>query len=786
MNFCLKHSRIHLCVPVFALLGALTFSFSNYAVAEHNEDINLDEITVAAPIDSRIINHPAAVETYTRQQIQDSINTTTSQQTLKYLPSFQVRERYIGDRNGPIATRTTGTLSSAQTLLYADGVLLSNLLGNSFGFAPRWGLVSPEEIESVNILYGSFSALYAGNSMGGVISLNTRMPTKFEAHASAQAFAQNFELYGTDETFKGNHETASIGNKINDLSFLLTADRLDTTSQPMQFANSIAPSTTAGSRTAVTGAYQDKDPSGINRVIFGAMGIDHSEQLNLKFKAAYDITPTIKASYTLGIWDLESRNDVDSYIKDAAGNAVYNGRVTFNGLNYNVSGFNNPNEAEAMHIMQALDIKSNTKGVFDWQLTLSDYDYQKDKNSVSNVGSNVSTSGVNGGNPYVNKIGRVIDQKGTGWTVFDARGILRPVDGHGDQHTIDFGYHIDAYKLHSDSNITADWSVGHKGALFGTSRGETATQAIYLQDKWQLDPKWALTLGARQEHWEATDGSNQTTTTGVGGGFKTSEYKDKTDNKFSPKISISFEPEPAWGFMASVWQAYRFPTVSELYQQVTSGTSLVENNPDLKTEEVISGEFTAERRFASGLLRASLFTENKYDALVSQTIPTGPSCLGTQCTFIQNVDHVRTRGIELSTEWQDVLVHGLDLLGSLTLTEAEILRNKANPVIEGNKPLRIPRSMIKAVATYHHGNNWTYSLGARYSGRQYNTLDNSDSNPDTFGGVSKFFIMDVKANYKFAEKFTASVGIDNLNNYKAYAFHPYPQRTGYLQLKFDY
>lgn len=500
----------------------------------------------------------------------------------------------------------------------------------------------------------------------------------------------------------------------------------------------------------------------------------------MKFKAAYDIAPTVKIAYTFGIWNLDSHSDVDSYIKDAAGNAVFNGRVTFNGKNYDVSGFNNPGEAEATHIMQALDLKSNTKGLFDWQLTSSNYDYQKDKNSTSNV---PSSSTVAAGNPYLNKVGRVVDQAGTGWTVFDARGTLRPVDNHGDQHTIDFGYHIDGYKLRSDTNNTADWSVGDKDTLFGTSRGETATQAIYLQDKWQLDPKWALTLGARQEHWEATDGRNQTNTSA---GFQTSAYSDKSDNKFSPKISISFEPLPAWGFRASVGQAYRFPTVSELYQQVTSGTSLIQNNPDLKTEEVISGEFTAERRFANGLVRASLFTENKFDALVSQTIPTGPSCIGTQCTFIQNVYHVRTRGIELSAEWQDLLINGLDLLGSLTLTEAEILRNEANPALEGNKPLRIPKSMLKAVATYHQGNHLTYSLGARYSGRQYNTLDNSDINPDTFGGVSKFFIMDVKANYKFAGKFTASIGIDNLNNYKAYAFHPYPQRTGYLQLKFDY
>ena len=179
---------------------------------------------------------------------------------------------------------------------------------------------------------------------------------------------------------------------------------------------------------------------------------------------------------------------------------------------------------------------------------------------------------------------------------------------------------------------------------------------------------------------------------------------------------------------------------------------------------------------------------------MSQTIANGKAipfgsgtCTATAgCTFIQNLDHVRTQGIELATEWQDVGIHGLDLLANATFTDAEILKNDANPAFEGNKPLRIPRTMLKGVATYHQGNNITYSLAARYSGRQYNTLDNSDNNPGVFGGTSKFFVMDVKANYKFAKGWTAALGVDNLNNYKAYVFHPYPQRTGYLQLKFDY
>ena len=212
------------------------------------EELKLDNVEVrGSVIDSRIMKHPATVETYDRQQIQDSVNAATPAQTMKYMPSIQVRERFIGDRNGIIANRTIGAISSAQSLLYADGVLLSNLLGNSYSYPPRWGMVSPEEIESISMMYGPFSSLYAGNSLGGVISINTRMPEKLEMHANVQTFMQNFKLYGTNETLKGNHESASIGNKINDLSFFVSVDRLENRGQPLDY--SVATSTTTGTTT---------------------------------------------------------------------------------------------------------------------------------------------------------------------------------------------------------------------------------------------------------------------------------------------------------------------------------------------------------------------------------------------------------------------------------------------------------------------------------------------------------------------------------------------------------
>lgn len=772
---------------IFTLVVA---TFSRVSFAEHNEAINLDEVEVRATmIDSRITKHPATVETFDKKQIEENINAATPAQTLKYLPSIQVRERFIGDRNGIIATRTIGTLSSAQSMLYADGVLLSNLLGNSFAYPPRWGMVSPEEIESISMMYGPFSALYAGNSFGGVMSIATRMPEKFEAHASVQTFAQNFELYGTDENYSGNHLTASFGNKVNDFAFWLGVDRLENEGHPMNFSTASLSTTAPGASPVVTGAYQGKSETNANRVVFGANSIDDTEQTNIKFKATHDLSSTIKAAYTLGVWDLDGKTDVQSYIKDTVGNTVYNGRVNFNGKRYDVSGLN-PGEAEALHIMHALDVKSNTKGFFDWQLTFSDYDYQKDKNSAANASS---TGTVTAGNPYLTRTGRVTDLEGTGWTVFDVRATLHPQSNYSGTHIIDIGYHVDQYELRSETNNTADWSTGTKGTLNASARGETHFQALYAQDKWQINPQWALTFGGRAEHWESNDGQNKTIISNV---LRTADYKDVSETKFSPKISLSFEPQPAWGFRTALGQAFRFPTVSEMFQPLQNGATayFVQANPILKPEEVIAGEFTAERRFGSGLVRASFFSENKYDALISQTLANGsaiPYDTGTctraaGCSFVQGVDHIRTRGLELATQWQDVFVHSLDLQGSATFTEAEVLRNDGAPNTVGNKPPRIPRNMFKVVATYHKGNNLTYSLAARYSGRQYNALDNSDINPDTFGGASKFFVMDVKANYKFADRYTASLGVDNLNNYKSYVFHPYPQRTGYVQLKFDY
>src|SRR5580765_6029346 len=91
---------------------------------------------------------PTTIESVTLDDLSRSVNLTNTEDALKYLPNLFVRKRHIGDTQAPVTTRTSGVGASARSLIYADGVLLSALIGNNNSFAsPRWGMVAPEEID---------------------------------------------------------------------------------------------------------------------------------------------------------------------------------------------------------------------------------------------------------------------------------------------------------------------------------------------------------------------------------------------------------------------------------------------------------------------------------------------------------------------------------------------------------------------------------------------------------------------------------------------------------------
>ncbi|HTD04763.1 MAG TPA: TonB-dependent receptor [Undibacterium sp.] len=713
---------------------------------------------------------PTTIEGIDAGTIARTINATDAEDALKYLPSLLVRKRYIGDYNHAVlATRASGTGNSARSLVYADGILLSNLLGNGAAFTPRWGLVTPEEIERVDVLYGPFSAAYAGNSVGAVVDYVTHMPSQFEAHVKAQAFTQDFKLFNSDKSYAGHQASASLGDKSGPWSWWINANQADSNGQPLVFANRLVSANvpiTAGS-IPVTGAVLDKNPKNQDWLLLGTTTQYHTIQDHAKLKLAYDISPSIRASYTFGYWRNNTDGNVDTYLRDAAGYPVYTGNVLINGRQYALTAADfSPTKNYLEHLTHGFDVKSNTRGAWDWEIAASLYDYNKDIARSPTVAMPAATSG--GG-------GRIADMAGTGWNTVALKGIWRPQDFTG--HTVEFGYQREAYKLRTSVYNTSDWISGAAAGLFSGFNGDTQLQSLYAQDAWRINSQWKTILGGRFEHWRADNGS-------IASATASQPFGARDEHDFSPKAALSYQQDSDWTYKASVGRAVRMPTVSELYQGSLSGTNIINNDPRLKPEKSWTTELTAERALnnGAGILRATLFHERTGDALYAQV----NAAASATVTTIQNIDDIGTNGLELSYQASDAFIRGLDLAGSVTYTDSQILRNDKFPASVGKRQPRVPNWRANFVATYRQGDKLSYTLGARYSGKQYGTLDNSDPNGNSYTGFGSFFVADVRVRYQLARQWSASIGIDNLNNAKYWAYHPYTQRTVMAELKFDY
>jgi iron complex outermembrane receptor protein len=744
---------------------------------------------------------PSSSEGADRRQIAETVNAVDSADAFKYLPDVLVRKRFIGDTDAPIASRTTGINASARSLVYADGTLLTPLINNNNqNGSPRWFMVAPEEIERIDVLYGPFSAAYPGNSYGLVASIATRLPDKLEGSVKLTGSVQDFKQYGSQDSYAAQQLAATLGNRVGDFAFWFSLNHLDSRSQPVSYAT-LAQSTTAGGTTPLQGGYAERNRTNDAIRVLGAGSLTHTVQDSAKLKLAYDFSPAIQAAYTFGLWQNQADIRADSYLTDASGRQYWggsSGTVQINGYRYNASAIAAlfaPASRDMEHQMHALSLRDKSSSGLSWDLGLSHYEYVRHQERTALTGAQGSGAGAVTYPTYAATVGgsgagRIVDMHGTGWTTADASATWRP-DGARSEHIVSLGAHVDQYTLVSPTYSTDNWASGGNGTLFSDARGKSQTSALWLQDVWRFAPALKATLGGRYEWWRAYDGVNATANTArAGWPVSTVQQPGQERSAFSPKLALSWDATDDWQLSGALGRAVRFPTVGELYQTILVGTNYQSSNPDLKPEEVTTGELAIEHQHDKGRVRLSLFQETVRDALISQTAIYPAT--GTTTSFMQNVDKTRQRGIELVARHDDVLIRGLELSGSLTYVDARILANNgyvpatAGATSVGKHTPYVPDWRATLVASYRPDERWTYTVAGRYSGRMYATVDNTDVNGHTYQGFERFFVADARIRYQVARQWSAAFGVDNLNNRKYYLFHPFPQRTAFAELKFDY
>ena len=727
-------------------------------LAEDAPKKQTDILILARKQSQSIENAPATQASVDGATIATTTNAINAEDSLKYLPSLLVRKRHIGDTQAPLATRTNGVGASARSLVYADGALLSALIGNNnTNASPRWGLVSPQEIARVDVLYGPFSAAYPGNAIGAVVNITTRLPDTLEATVTAGTNVQRYDQYGTRDTLPAYQIGATLGDRFGPLSLFASYDHVTSNSQPLLYVTASRPTGTSATGTPVTGGYNDVNRTNAPIRVLGASGIEHQQQDRFKLKAALDVTSAIRLTYVGALFLNDTDAVAQTYLTDATtGQPAYAGSFNIDGRAYTVapSAFSGGTYAQDQrHWSHSLSATGTSKAI-DWQVIGTLYDYVHD---VQRVPTTALPAARTGG------AGTIARLDGTGWTTLDAKAAW-----HGGNHVVSAGAHFDRFVLNSDRYTTTDWTAGGDGVLNLQSKGKTRTAAVWAQDAWTPIADVTLTLGGRYEWWRAYDGRNFSLTPAIA-----PIQPELTAARFSPKASLAWTASPSWTARASFGTAWRFPTVGELYQIVTTPVAAVPN-PNLRPERALSEELSLEHHDDHGLVRVALFNESVKDALISQTGPLNGTT--TLATFVQNVDRTRARGVEAVVQRTDI-IDRFDLSASVTYADATTRANTAFPASVGKRLPQVPAWKATLVGTWRPADGIALTAAGRYASRLYGALDNSDVVGNTYQGFYKYLVVDLRAQFRVGDHYTLGLGVDNVGNDRYFLFHPFPQRS---------
>jgi iron complex outermembrane recepter protein len=746
----------------FSVVALTVLSVSLYSHAEH-----LEEVMVWG---SRTGQQPASTGNSSVLHPQDlaSVNIATTEDMVKFEPGIVIRRRFIGDANGTLGLRGSNMFQTSRSMVFADGVPLHYLLESRWNGAPRWTMVSASEIARVDILYGPFSAEYSGNSMGGVVLIESAIPQEREFHVDGSFFSQQFDEYGFDDNVDGYKGFVSYGDKLGELSYYASFNRLENQSHPQSFYYGVPSSGTA---TAVQGAMTENDERGITRLFFGDTGIIDTATDNLKFKVGYEFdhwTALVNIAY-------ENRNSVsnspNSYMMDDNGTPIWGGNVSQNGETIFIPPNRlNVSEQDRQSLSSGLRLRREVNKSVSLEVNLSQFTIIEDE---------TRSSALNPNHPDYTPTGQILDYDDTGWQTAELK--LRATGVGAENLDVSTGVRYEIYELNTRIYHSANYLTGERSASTSASGGESSVAAAFAQLDWKLAAQWRVSLGARLESWDSADGYF-TTINPAADGIEQVKVPERSKTTVSPKFSVRYEPAPEWSLQYSAAKAYRFPIVEELFTQYQAYNAVSEANPTLQPENGLHHNLTLERAIDGGYVRLNVFAENIRDVIESQAtlLPGGTSIR----TFVP-IDEVETRGVELILNAEQWLFDPLDIRMNLAWTDAEIVKNAADPSIIGNTFPRMPHWRSNVLANWRLGDRWYIGGNIQYASDSYGRLDNTDDEDNVFGAQDAYTRIGLKTAYRYSPQTSISLGVDNVTNETAYVAHPWPGRTFYLSLSYD-
>jgi outer membrane cobalamin receptor len=263
-----------------------------------------------------------------------------------------------------------------------------------------------------------------------------------------------------------------------------------------------------------------------------------------------------------------------------------------------------------------------------------------------------------------------------------------------------------------------------------TSGGQQTLGGLYVEDIFQVTPRWRISAAARLDRWQAFRGVRRELDSVAQVVLRDDQPDGRTALTFNPSVGVVRHVSDRVSIKASLYRAFRAPTPAEMYRPFrTRGNVIVESNAQLDFERLTGVEGGVDAVLPGSLrTRVTGYWDSLRDSVAAVTIeaagPSGRTIVpcgfvpaGGVCRQRQNLGRLRSAGIDAEFEGQ---------LGTSWTGTARYLFNRSRvvevatqPQLAGTFNTQSPVHQVVLAASYQNPRTVNVSLGARYVGARY-------------------------------------------------------------------
>jgi outer membrane receptor protein involved in Fe transport len=296
------------------------------------------------------------------------------------------------------------------------------------------------------------------------------------------------------------------------------------------------------------------------------------------------------------------------------------------------------------------------------------------------------------------------------------------------------------------------------------SGGHQRTIGVFGEDLIQLASKWTLAASARFDDWKNFDAFSVAQAVDAGGtptgAPSTTHFADRSYNAFSPRLSITNQITSHVSWSASIYRAFRAPTLNELYRSFRQGTTITDANPFLHAERLSGGETGVNvSGWNQRLELRGVFFFNEIINPVSNVPCPAPTCAQTAGATTQQRQNLgRTSSPGFALNGVASITNHLQLTAGYQYVDSTVISSPGLALV-GLWTAQVPHNVITFQARYSDAKHISFSLAGRMVGKQFDDAANQFP-------MERFFVLDGTASRALGHGMEIFASAENLFNEK--------------------